>query len=741
MNHGLDPIMITLLLSLVIGTFMMIVAQKIKVSAILLLLLGGIVAGPEVLGLIDPSQLGKGFLSTIISFCVAIILFEGGLTLDYSGYKKASKVIIGLLTLGVIITWALNTIAIYYLFDFPLLFSVFASSLIIVTGPTVILPLLRRINVSKNIANILHWEGVLIDPIGVFLAILSFEILTKSGASSTAFTVLIAQIGIGTSFGLLSGFISVNLLNKRWIPDNMINIFTLTVAIATLGFADYLVAESGLLAVIVAGLVVGLNRKKIIIQDIKKFKLEMTELSISLIFILLSANLNLNKLYLFGYKGIILLLIIVFVTRPIVIFVCSFRSGLSLKEKTFLSWISPRGIIAASVATVYSLNMRQDSQLYVYAWFVETFTFAVIIFTVTLQSFSAGKIVKWLNLRRNDVKEWIIIGAHDFSEVIAKYLISKKQEVTLIDNNKNRIEVYQQRGLKAIHIDALSINVLENEEFINATNIIALTDNSDLNALICRHWTSIINKNNIYRWESTNQTKKQKEKDNVLIGKSIWEYLPKPSIVSSEVVKQETTLFTKVSVEKENNLEILIAYNASNDRIHLLPNKKELQKLPTNSSIEYLCLKRSYQNWASFFVQDLVFIQENNTYSQLCQSFIDHLRKRFSTLNYNSILLEITQKQENSICIGNGVAILHVFSKLIEQPIISLGIISQSIKELKPYDNIPVKLFFLLVSPTSDSSKHLSIISYISKLVSNKEKREDLIKANDTLEVINIINK
>jgi NhaP-type Na+/H+ or K+/H+ antiporter len=220
------------------------IAQRIGIPAIVLLLAGGVLLGPEAANLIKPDSLGA-VLTPLVSLAVGIILFEAGMTLDFAGYKTASKVIQRLLTVGTLITWLGTTAAIYYLIGIDVETALLAASLVIVTGPTVILPLLKRIRVIPRVHHILQWEGVLIDPIGVFVAILCFEFLT-SGSGIDAAADFGLRIVVGVLVGLVGGFVTYFVLKKRLAPEHMVGVATLACAAFTFGLSEMLIAESGL---------------------------------------------------------------------------------------------------------------------------------------------------------------------------------------------------------------------------------------------------------------------------------------------------------------------------------------------------------------------------------------------------------------------------------------------------------------------------------------------------------------
>ena len=408
----------TVILSLFFGVNIFILAKKIRVSAIALLLIAGVCLGPMGLNLIQPTSLGSG-LSTIIYLAVAIILFEGGLTLDYSGYKTTSRIIKNLLTIGVFITWLSISVAIYLFFNFSLSFSLLAGSLVIVTGPTVITPLLKRVKVEKKLHQILHWEGVLIDPIGVFIAITCFEMVYLGGFSFSTLQNFLLRLVIGITVGAFFGWFAYYLIKKRHIPEDTVNIFTFSIAIITFGVCDLILPESGILAVVVAGFILGI-KKPSEMESLKKFKLDLTEILIGMLFIILSANLNFDKISSFGWNGAWLIFFVIFVVRPLSIFASSIENQLNIREKLFLSWIAPRGIVAASVSALFALKLSEKG--HPDAWFLETFTFMVIASTIILQGFSANLMAKVLGVKQKLAGDWIIVGAHAFSQYLSKWI-------------------------------------------------------------------------------------------------------------------------------------------------------------------------------------------------------------------------------------------------------------------------------------------------------------------------------
>ncbi|MFT7624639.1 MAG: NhaP-type Na+/H+ or K+/H+ antiporter, partial [Myxococcota bacterium] len=351
-----EPVL-TLGLAAVAGVTLMSLGSRLGVPSIALLLLGGVGLGPSGLGWVDPEGLGHG-LEQVIKMAVAVILFEGGLTLDISGYKKAPVVIGRMLTIGVLITWLGAAAALYAFAGLSPAVSLLGGSLVIVTGPTVVSPLLRRLNVRDRLFHVLYWEGVLIDAVGVFAAILCFEWATATAGYLWPVADFALRLGLGIGAGGLAGLFLDKLLRSTFIHDEMVNIFVLSFAIFLFGICDAILVESGILAVIVAGLVLGF-RKPPRLRSVKRFKLELTELAIGLLFILLSARLDLQRFIEFGDVLLILLAIVMFGLRPINILVSTWGQPFDWREKAFMSWLAPRGIVAASMASLVTLRLTE----------------------------------------------------------------------------------------------------------------------------------------------------------------------------------------------------------------------------------------------------------------------------------------------------------------------------------------------------------------------------------------------
>ena len=454
MDHGnTHDMMQTVMLAVLAGTFLMALSRRINVSAIVLLLTGGVVLGPEVFGLVKPDSLGEG-LGVLVSLAVGIILFEGGLTLELSGFRAAPKVIPRLLTVGLVVTWLATAFAFWLFFhdQVTLGLCLLAGSLVTVTGPTVIAPLLKRIKVNHNLHSILHWEGILIDPLGVFLAILCFEWLIEQSGGVALGNFAMRTLA-GLAIGCAGAALMLLLLRFRFFPEEQLNIGALGIAVGTFGAAELMLPESGLLSVTVAGFLVGIQ-KPAELKQIKHFKSEIVDLLIGVLFILLSARLELAQFKEFGIPGALMVATVIFIVRPMNIFASAYKTDLTLKERAFLSWVAPRGIVAASMASFITLSLERTGR-YENVQLLETFVYSVITATVLLQGFTAGPVAALLGLKRPPQTGWLIVGAHAFGREVARHLRDHaKMDVLLIDSNARAVKEARDAGLKAV-LDAI----------------------------------------------------------------------------------------------------------------------------------------------------------------------------------------------------------------------------------------------------------------------------------------------
>ena len=473
-------------------------AWRTKLPAILVLLIFGIVAGP-VTGWINPDELLGDILSPFVSFSVAIILFEGGLSLRMAEFRKIGGVVIKLITVGIAITWFLAALAAYYLLGLSIEIAVLFGAILIVTGPTVIIPLLRQVRPTETAGSVLKWEGIVNDPIGAMMAVLVFEIILAGGFTNmdgSSALVIITTIVDGSFFGALGAGILYIMLKKHWIPDFLQNPVTLMLVIAAFTASNLLQHESGLLAVTIMGILLA-NQKSVRVKHIIEFKENLQVLLISALFILLASRLQVSDLAYFNVQSGLFILALMLVVRPVSIYVATWGSKLSLQEKTFLAWMAPRGIVAAAISAIFALRLEQEG--FADAQKLVPYTFVVIIATVTVYGLSANPVARLLKVAKPQPKGVLFLGAHSWSLDLACQLQELGLKVMVADSNWENISKARKRNLDTYYGNILSEFAMDEINFDGIGKLFALTPNDEVNALASIRFSEIFGSSNVFQ--------------------------------------------------------------------------------------------------------------------------------------------------------------------------------------------------------------------------------------------------
>ncbi|MGB2689834.1 MAG: sodium:proton antiporter [Desulfobacterales bacterium] len=472
---------LTIALGLAAGIFAQSVAHHLRIPGIVLLLITGVLLGPDVSGVIQPETLGSA-LGIITGFAVAVILFEGGLNLKIQRLKRARRAIKQMITIGGAVTLVGGMLTTRWFFGWDWRTSILFGTLVMVTGPTVINPLLRRFKVKSNVSAVLEAEGVLLDAVGAVVAMVALEVALSPKAGPVATAVMFAtRLGLGTLVGLLGGVLLVTLLKRRnVVPEGLENVFTLCLVLAMFQGANVLLPESGIVAVTVAGVLVG-NFQTYIQRELAEFKEALTVMLIGMLFILLAADVRLDEVYALGLPGIITVLVLMFVVRPINVVVGTFGTRLNWREKCFIGWIGPRGIVAAAVASLFAVELNAygiagGNEL-------RALVFMVITVTVLSAGLTGGVVAQILDLRRPSNSGWVILGANELSRATAKILIENNEEVICIDDNPDVCRAAEKDCTRVIFGNGLKTHNLLRAEIDTRAGALAITGNEEMNLL------------------------------------------------------------------------------------------------------------------------------------------------------------------------------------------------------------------------------------------------------------------
>ena len=502
--------MIELASIIVLGILAQWIAWRLRVPAILPLIIIGLLAGagwqymygfklidPIFHEVPDPESPEYSFFGTnerglfggqslfyFVSLAIGIILFEGGLTLKRAEIKDVGPAIVKLILIGSAITFVGAGVAAHYIMGMGWAIAFLFAGLIIVTGPTVIAPILRNIPLNPNVATVLKWEGILIDPLGALVAVLVFDFII-AGESLGAFTVqalieFLKIVVVGLAVGFAAAIGLYQLIKKEMVPHYLLNVFTLALVLLIFAGSDYLAHESGLLSVVVMGMVLG-NLEVPYLKDILDFKESLSVLLISVLFILLSANIDIDDLRLLSTNAVWLFLAVVFLLRPLGVFLSTVGSSLNVREKLFISWVGPRGIVAAGIASLFGLKLTSLDTPVEGAQYITPLVFMIVLGTVLLNATTARVLAKLLRIVKAKSDGILIVGAHAVARLLARYLKANGRHVVLVDNSATNIKYAEQEGIKAIKADIYREELVDKIDLLDMGYLVAMTSNADVN--------------------------------------------------------------------------------------------------------------------------------------------------------------------------------------------------------------------------------------------------------------------
>lgn len=470
------------------------VAWRIHLPSILLLLISGIVAGP-ILGVLNPDELMGNVLTPFVSISVALILFEGGLSLNIRELREIGGVVRNLVTIGALVTWVLAAFAAWLILELDFMLAVLLGAVFVVTGPTVVIPLLRHVRPTMRIRNTIKWEGILNDPVGAILAVLVFEfILTGGGENPGAEFLYSVLTGVGV--GLIGGAVIVLVLRLHWVPEMLDNAFSLAMIVFAFALSNHYQPESGLIATTVMGVALA-NQRFTPVKHIVEFKENLRVLIISTLFVLLAARLQADQIEEVWVPSLGYLAFLLAIARPATVWVSCLGSKLSSEERIFLGWMAPRGIVAAAVASIFAERLALLG--YPEAEQLVPITFLVIIGTVTIYGLTASPLARRLGLAEPSPQGVLFVGAHPWARKLAKALADQGLRVQMADSRWKNVSAARLEGLSAHYGSILSQDVLDQVSLYGIGRLAALTSNDEANSLAAVHFAEVFGRKEVYQ--------------------------------------------------------------------------------------------------------------------------------------------------------------------------------------------------------------------------------------------------
>jgi len=470
---------------------------RLKLPAIVFLLIAGVVAGP-LTGWLQPDALFGDLLFPLISLSVAIILFEGSLTLRFAEIRGVEKVVLRLVTWGTLVSWVVATLTTIWLTDASWQVATLFGAVMVVTGPTVIAPMLRTVRPTAKIANILRWEGILIDPLGAILAILTYQFITALSTEKvlmltvlTLGKMVIAGVIIGAAAGYLFGLA----IRRNWLPEYLHNFTALGLVFGVYVLSNAVEHETGLLAVTVMGLWLA-NMRNVNTDDILDFKESLSILFISGLFIILAARIDFSLYKQLGWSALGIFLALQFLARPLKIVLTTAGSKLNWRERTLLAWIGPRGIVAAAISAIFGLRLEQAG--FSDAAFLVPLSFAVIVGTVLLQGASAGILARWLGVAEPEPRGFLVVGANRVARAIALQLRKAGYRTLLADTSWDNIEQARREGFDTYYGSLVSEHADRHLDLVGFGGLLGLSAHSALNNLAVMRYRREFDDHNLY---------------------------------------------------------------------------------------------------------------------------------------------------------------------------------------------------------------------------------------------------
>lgn len=483
------------------GVFSQFLAWRLRLPAILFLLVAGIALGP-VTGWLKPDELFGDLLFPIVSLSVAIVLFEGSLTLKREDIRGHGVVVQRMIGIGSVIVALVAGLAAHYFAGFGWETAALFGAVMTVTGPTVVVPMLRSVRPTRGVAEVLRWEGILIDPLGALFTVLVFELIVAVSAADIGHALLLfgETIGVGLVAGLGAGYLLGVVLRRHWLPEYLINVVVLNLVIGVFAGADFLAEESGLLAVTVMGVLLA-NMRDVPVSHILNFKETLTILLVSALFVILAARIDPAAFERLGWGAVIVFLLMQLVGRPLKVAVATYGSKLKWGERALIAWIGPRGIVAAAVAALFAI--RLEGAGVPQADLIVPLVFGIIIATVVVQGFTARPLARALGVAEPEPRGFLLIGANPVARAIACELNELGFEALVADSSKDNIRRARMAGLRTFYGNPVSEFADRWLDLVGIGRMIGLSPDPDVNALAALRYKPEFGAGEIYSIQST----------------------------------------------------------------------------------------------------------------------------------------------------------------------------------------------------------------------------------------------
>jgi NhaP-type Na+/H+ or K+/H+ antiporter len=483
---------------LVAGIFCQWLAWRFRLPAIVLLAACGLILGPAT-GWIQPStDFGAG-LTAVTSLFVAIILFEGGLNLQFHELRETAQVTRRLTSIGVLLAWGIGSAMAHYVGGLSWAVATLLGAILVVTGPTVIMPLLKHAKLNRRTASYLKWEGIINDPIGVLMAVMVYQYLLYSG-EGPALQSIAASLGLAIAVSvILGGGIAYGLghcFRQGWIPEYLKAPSIIAAVLAVYALSDLVQHESGLLATTLMGVVMG-NMRLRSLDEMRRFKEYITLILVSFLFVVLTASLTMESIKSIHWPLIAMVLGFVFVVRPLAVFLATIRTDCSWQDRVLIGWIAPRGVVAAASAGAFAPALIDAG--FSDAEYLVPAVFMLIFATVIAHGFSLGPLTKLLKLSSPGKGRILIVGASPWTIELATTLKKINQEVVIADTEWGRLQVARQQGIDTWFGEVLSDLAEETMALDNLYTVLAATGNSHYNSMVCNHFAPHMGRHRVFQ--------------------------------------------------------------------------------------------------------------------------------------------------------------------------------------------------------------------------------------------------